>query len=71
MKVDRTLAGLLISWFLMSPGVIAQGSPTKPFGVSSSSFQQDVLVIDPAGKGRGISAPSVSLPGGFRYLLRV
>ncbi|HEV7518179.1 MAG TPA: hypothetical protein VGR07_17920, partial [Thermoanaerobaculia bacterium] len=43
----------------------------KSFGVSAVSFQQDVLVTDPAGKGRGISAPSLSLPGGFRYLVRV
>jgi hypothetical protein len=57
--------------------VIGPGSPAaseesrvKPFGVAAASFQQDVLVVDPAGKGRGITAPSVSLPGG-RYLVRV
>lgn len=71
MRVDRILAGLLLTWLLMSPGVIGQGSSAKPFGATSSSFQQDVLVIDPVGKGRGISAPSVSLPGGFRYQVRV
>jgi hypothetical protein len=57
----------------MTPGSPAfpEGSPAKYFGVTAASFQQDVLVIDPAGKGRGISAPSVSLPGGFRYQVRV
>jgi hypothetical protein len=58
--------------------VIGPGSPAvseeshgKPFGVAAASFQQDVLITDPAGKGRGISAPSMSLPGGYRYLVRV
>jgi hypothetical protein len=56
----------------MGPGaVVAQESPAKAFSKSTVSFQQDVLATDPAGKGRGISAPSLALPGGFRYLVRV
>jgi len=62
---------VLCSSLLVNPGVIAEESPAKPFGVTSATFQQDVLVVDPAGKGRGISVPSVSLPGGFRYQVRV
>jgi hypothetical protein len=65
------LSCALISWSLLVPGTVAQESPAKSFGKSAVSFQQDVLVTDPAGKGRGISAPSLSLPGGFRYQVRV
>jgi hypothetical protein len=52
-------------------GTIAGTGPAKLFGAAAVSFQQDVLVTDPAGKGRGISAPSLALPGGFRYQVRV
>jgi hypothetical protein len=55
----------------METAAVAQESPAKVFGKSTISFQQDVLATDPAGKGRGISAPSLSLPGGFRYLVRI
>ncbi len=71
----------MISWIAMglgfpgssgssgSPAAAEEGS-AKHLGTAAVSFQQDVLVTDPAGKGRGISAPSLSLPGGFRYLVR-
>src|SRR5882724_5279145 len=71
MRSARVLSCALIALRLPAPGAVAQETPAKTFGKSAVSFQQDVLVTDPAGKGRGISAPSVSLPGGFRYLVRV
>jgi len=71
MRSVLALSCVLIFSTLLTPAAIAQESPSKTLGKSAVSFQQDVLVTDPAGKGRGISAPSLSLPGGFRYLVRV
>jgi hypothetical protein len=65
------LSSALSFWTLLGSAAVAQESPAKAFSKSAVSSQQDVLATDPAGKGRGISAPSLSLPGGFRYLVRV
>ena len=49
----------------IGPGrLVAEESRAKALDLSAVSFQQDVLVLDPAGKGRGISAPSLVLRGG-------
>jgi hypothetical protein len=68
------LPGLLaLSLLAAGSAGSAQSKPAGApggFGLPAVSFQQDVLVTDPAGKGRGISGPSVALPGGFRYQVR-
>lgn len=74
----RTRAAISLSCLWTVGLILGLGSPAgseesraaQPLGLAAVSFQQDVLVLDPAGKGRGISAPSLSLPGGFRYQVR-
>ena len=65
---------LLTFWLGTGPGSPAGPRDSRAaslgLGVPAVSFEQDVLVTDPAGKGRGISGPSLSLPGGFRYQVR-
>jgi hypothetical protein len=77
----RTRAAISLSCLVTAGLIFGLGSPAgsdagteelraQPLGLSAVTFQQDVLVLDPAGKGRGISAPSLALPGGFRYQAR-
>ncbi|HTQ80660.1 MAG TPA: hypothetical protein VMM92_11730, partial [Thermoanaerobaculia bacterium] len=76
--LSSAVAALACLTWAVAPGASASalaGAPaaaasSPSFGRAATAFEQDVLAIDPAGKGRGISAPTLSLPGGYRYQVR-